>query len=112
MLGFRPPTTPAMLDLEERLSGFDEARFARRFEEAGGSWVALAREGWRSYDGSHLHEDSARRLSDELARAIAQRRREETLQETRGDGERTARLESEASSRVAAPSPLLHVSTP
>jgi hypothetical protein len=67
---FRTPTSPQMRELEDRLSGFDERSFARRFRRAGGLWLDLPADGWRSCDGNHLDRLSARRLSTVLARSL------------------------------------------
>ena len=67
---FRPPTSPAMVDLEMRLSGFDEETFRQLFVRAGGTWIEVARPGYRSYDHSHLDKESAEALSRIIAEAI------------------------------------------
>jgi hypothetical protein len=69
--GFRPPTTTAMLELEAKRSGFDEAAFVAGFRRAGGRWIALGQTAYRSYDGSHLRLDAAVQCSTDLAAAIA-----------------------------------------
>jgi len=72
VFAFRPPTSPAMLDLEARRSGFEESSFVEAFERAGGVWLRLDGS-YHSYDGSHLRDDAARALSRDLAAAIASR---------------------------------------
>jgi hypothetical protein len=67
VFAFRPPTCSGMVELENRLSGFDEAVFVRRFEAAGGVWLAVSQTDYYSYDGSHLRADAAVRLSSDLA---------------------------------------------
>jgi hypothetical protein len=69
---FRPPASAAMVALEDRMSGFDEASFARRFEEAGGTWFSIPLALYHSYDGSHLIKQSAVQLSLDLAHKIQQ----------------------------------------
>jgi hypothetical protein len=69
--GFRPPTSKAMLDLENRMSGFDEQSFKEGFEVAGGKWIPVDIDQYHCYDGSHLSESSAIRLSDYIAAQIA-----------------------------------------
>ncbi|MSP61434.1 MAG: hypothetical protein EXR72_14020 [Myxococcales bacterium] len=69
--GFRPPTTPGMLALEDGDGGFDEARFVARFERAGGVWLPVPGTGYASYDGSHLRDDAALRFSADLAPQLA-----------------------------------------
>ncbi len=66
------PTYPEMDELEDRLGRFDRALFIERFETAGGTWLYIEREGYHTYDGSHLHRDSALKLSREIGRRIAQ----------------------------------------
>ena len=67
----RPSTTPRMVALEDSLSGFREDDVRRRIVEAGGVWLSPG--GWyHSFDGSHLHMDSAVRFSQNVARQIGQ----------------------------------------
>jgi len=73
--GFRPPTTAAMVALEDAQSGFDEAKFVAKFVKAGGQWIAVDQDGYHSYDGSHLREDSAATFSVDLARKIDELRK-------------------------------------
>jgi hypothetical protein len=70
VLGFRPPSSDAMVQLEAQRSDFDEPSFAESFERAGGVWLRFGGS-YHSYDGSHLREDAARALSRELAMTIA-----------------------------------------
>jgi hypothetical protein len=72
VFGFRPPTSQAMLDLENKMSGFDEREFVEGFEAAGGKWIPVEPSTYHSYDGSHLDEASAIRLSDYIAAQISQ----------------------------------------
>lgn len=64
---FRPPSTLAMEELEDRLGGYDEARVRAQLEAAGARWLEVPRDAYPSYDGSHLREDGARALSRDLA---------------------------------------------
>ena len=59
-----------MVDLERRLSGFDEETFRQRFVEAGGVWIDVARPDYHSYDHSHLDKESSEALSRLIAQAI------------------------------------------
>lgn len=70
VFGFRPPSSKAMEELENELSGFDEDTFSRQFKAAGGIWFSFPIEKYHSYDASHLHKDSAIQLSLDLARRI------------------------------------------
>lgn len=72
---FRPPTTLLMVQLENEISGFQEKTFIRQFSEAGGTWISIEPEGWNSYDGSHLSEQAALRLSEQIAHEIEKRER-------------------------------------
>ena len=64
--GFRPPSTTEMVALETKLSGFNESDFVKEFERSGGKWINLDTKEYRSYDGSHLDENSAIKLSNTL----------------------------------------------
>jgi hypothetical protein len=70
VFGYRPPSTEKMEMLENEMSGFVEADFIHQFEMAGGIWINLELENLKSYDGSHLDEESAERVSKELAKEI------------------------------------------
>ena len=76
---FRPPTSPAMVDLEMRLSGFDEGTFRQRFGSFGGVWIDVSKPGYHSYDHSHLDKESAEALSRVIAEAIKQSIGEQSL---------------------------------
>ncbi len=68
---FRPPTTQKMEALENEVLGFDEKAFQKSFENRGGIWIEIPdRYSFTSYDGSHLHFDSAKKLSNYLAKRI------------------------------------------
>lgn len=65
---FRPPTTPEMVALEDRASGFNEVDFRARFKAAGGTWLAVPTDPtWKTYDASHLRAESARAFSAAVA---------------------------------------------
>lgn len=68
---FRPPTTAAMSDLENRLSGYPEAHVSERFEAAGGKWIDIPQtDVYECYDGSHIADTSAVQLSEAIAKVI------------------------------------------
>ena len=69
---FRPPTSPEMVDLERRLSGFNEETFRQRFGRSGGVWIDVTQPGYHSYDHSHLDKENAQALSRVVAEAIKQ----------------------------------------
>lgn len=66
----RPPTTKEMVALENRLSGFKEGPFIKRFTEAGGIWLDINENRYRSFDGSHLDIPSSIAFSKDLAALI------------------------------------------
>ena len=70
VFGFRPPTCPQMVALEDEKSGFNAAEVRARFEAAGGIWIDFLHENYVCYDGSHLDADSASELSVVLAKYI------------------------------------------
>ena len=69
--GFRPPTFPERVALEDSLSHFNSAAFVEAFTEAGGRWLDVDQGAYHTYDGSHLHFKDARRLSFEMGQWIA-----------------------------------------
>ena len=68
--GLRPPTTRAMVALENSISGFNETQFVEGFRKAGGIWLTFNPDDYFSYDGSHLEPESARKISRDLAEKI------------------------------------------
>lgn len=67
VFAFRPPTCQAMLELEKKLSGFNEEEFVKKFRKAGGSWVPVSNNDYHSYDCSHIDKESAIKFSLFLA---------------------------------------------
>ena len=51
VFGFRPPSTVAMVGLEDSESGFDERELVARFEAAGGTWLPWDGREYISHDG-------------------------------------------------------------
>jgi hypothetical protein len=72
VFAFRPPTSAAMIAIEDDLGEFDVRRFAEEFEEHGGRWIEIDASGYRSYDNSHLPRSEAIRLSEKIGRRIAE----------------------------------------
>lgn len=70
VFAYRPPTMRSMDQLEDRLSGFDFNDFIDQFEKAGGKWVQVNREAYKTYDGSHLTIESTKNLSKLLGEKI------------------------------------------
>lgn len=66
----RPPTTEEMVDLENRLSGFKEWEFIKRFTQAGGVWLNTDEKQYKSFDGSHLDIPSTIAYSKDIAALI------------------------------------------
>lgn len=75
--GFRVPSTPAMLELENEQARFDSLTFVKEFQLAGGVWLDLSSDGLQTYDGSHLTPESAIAFSRTLATRL--RAKEATL---------------------------------
>ncbi len=73
VFALRPPTTAEMVAVENTYSGFLEEDFVRKFQAAGGIWYAASSEGMDTIDGSHLSAESARRLSENLARFMEEK---------------------------------------
>jgi hypothetical protein len=70
---YRPPSTQKMEMLENEISGFDEDKFRLELEKKGGKWIDIPNKySFKSYDGSHLHFESAKKLSFILAKKIKQ----------------------------------------
>ena len=70
IIAFRPPSTMAMRELEDSLSGFNENYLKNELSKNNIVWVSFQDKDYVSYDGSHLVKISAIRLSEELAYAI------------------------------------------
>ncbi|MGB0424030.1 MAG: hypothetical protein ACPGED_06905 [Flavobacteriales bacterium] len=72
VLVFRPPTTVAMRNLEDSLSGYNEAYVVRELEKMSIKHLGFDDSAFTSYDGSHLHQDAARKLSFALGKQISE----------------------------------------
>lgn len=68
--GFLPPSCREMVEMENDMSGLNEAEFAAAFERAGGIWVPVDQLRYDSFDGSHLQQDAALEFSRDLALRI------------------------------------------
>lgn len=66
----RIPSAPKLIKIENKHSGFHEARFIKEFEEAGGIWIETDSAPYHSHDGSHLRYDAAVKFSHYLAKAL------------------------------------------
>ena len=67
---FRPPTTHQMRNLEDSLSGYDEITIKKNLQCYFVVWLDFKDSDFESYDGSHLDEKSARKLSREIGDQI------------------------------------------
>ena len=70
VVGFTPPVSQPMQMLEYTLGMFDEAAIKTGFEKASGHWIDLNPAKYKTYDGSHLNIESARKLSHEIGEEI------------------------------------------
>lgn len=71
VIAFRPPVAPAMLEVEAGLSGLDFEDIRARTRSAGATWLTPPTSlELSTYDGSHLDEGSAIRLSRWLGDAL------------------------------------------
>lgn len=70
VVGFVPPVSQPMRMLEDTLGLFDEAAIKAGFEKASGHWIGINPDSYKTYDGSHLTIESARRLSGKMAASI------------------------------------------
>jgi hypothetical protein len=62
VIAYRPPTFDAMVELEDSLSGFNEDYVRAEMERRGCIWIDFQNKDFKTYDGSHLHYDSAEKL--------------------------------------------------
>jgi len=70
VVGFRPPVSQPMRELEDSMGLYNETEIAARFEAAGGHWIDLNMSEYKTYDGSHLQKESALKLSSDLAEQV------------------------------------------
>ena len=73
VVGFRPPASYTIRQYEELRGGFSEPALTKRFREAGGVWLDVPPEDYRTYDGSHLEHHAAMQFSSDLARMIREK---------------------------------------
>ena len=72
VIAFRIPTSEQMEILEDSLSGFDESLMKMELKNHNICWLDFSNTQFISYDGSHLTENSARKLSRAIGREINQ----------------------------------------
>ena len=59
------------IQLENEISGYNEEEIKQRFESSGGRWIEVKDYDFVSYDGSHLHYESAEKLSEIIGEYIS-----------------------------------------
>jgi hypothetical protein len=74
VIAVRSPSSDAMLELEDRMSGLDVASLAGELQAAGADWISVPRSSWPTEDGGHLTADAARAFTSEVASAVARLR--------------------------------------
>ncbi|CAG5080969.1 hypothetical protein [Parvicella tangerina] len=72
VIAFNPPSTVAMHQLEESMSGVDMEEVAKKLQGIGVHWLTFSPKAYNSYDGSHLDEKAAKKFSFEIGIRIRQ----------------------------------------
>ncbi|NOQ73531.1 MAG: hypothetical protein GQ574_16110 [Crocinitomix sp.] len=70
VIAFRPPTFELMTNVEDSLSGYNEAFMRNEMELRGCTWIDLNPAEFHTYDGSHLHYKSAEHLSKRIGQEV------------------------------------------
>jgi hypothetical protein len=70
VVAFRTPSTLGIRMLEDSLSGFEIEPFKEELIENGAHWIEVDRGEYQTFDGNHLENESALKLSVDLAREI------------------------------------------
>ena len=70
VVAFRPSTSPAMEELEEKKTAFSSLQIDKKIQEAGGIWWDCSAIEYVSFDGSHLDGATAKKFSYALAKLI------------------------------------------
>ena len=55
-----------MVDLENKMSGFNENKFINKLQNNGGIWISINQTKYISYDGSHLEYLSAKEFTKDF----------------------------------------------
>ncbi|MBC7465805.1 MAG: hypothetical protein H7256_07420 [Bdellovibrio sp.] len=66
----RLPLSQELMQLENRLSGFDEIDFKKKLLETNAQWIDLPPTGFETFDGSHLTGESAELISEKVSQSI------------------------------------------
>lgn len=70
VFAFRPPAATPIVALENLEGNYNEQLIKQKIELAGGHWIEIDPTKYKTYDGSHLPKNEARKLSQELAEKI------------------------------------------
>ncbi len=70
VIAFRMPSSCAMEALENKMTQFEKLNLPSKILELGAHWYYFDCNDYYSYDGSHLHKDSAVKFSLNLAKKI------------------------------------------
>ena len=70
VIAFRVPTTVQMERLEDSISGYDESFVKNSLIQHSINYLDFQNSDFASYDGSHLNEKSARKLSEQIGEKI------------------------------------------
>lgn len=72
VIAYRPPISQPMRELEDSLGRYNEGLIRQKIEQAGGYWISVNPNKYKTYDGSHLDRPSAEQFSKNLALQIKQ----------------------------------------
>ncbi len=67
VIAYRPPMPRKWWKLEDKYMGYNEKAIRSRFEKAGGFWINVNPDEWKTHDGTHLCGKEAVRFSRRLA---------------------------------------------
>lgn len=70
VFAYRPPSTHQMRMLEDSISGFDEKFIKEELISRNVIWLDFKDSDFESYDGSHLHYNSAKKISRSVGESI------------------------------------------
>lgn len=70
VVGFVPPVSQPMRNLEDSLGLFNEAAIKAGFEKASGNWIDIEPTQYKTYDGSHLTIESAQKISNIIGEEV------------------------------------------
>lgn len=70
VFAFRPPAAQPLIALEDSLANYNESLIKQKIEMSGGHWIDINPVFYKTYDGSHLPNLEARKLSRYIANKI------------------------------------------